>query len=314
MTNQTSTPFDTSELKRFEDSLKVAVADAGKFVQSRFMGNMEVDSKSKTPGKDLVTDVDKRSQEIIEGVMAKRHRDHQLLGEEDQKSDIVAKDVVWSVDPIDGTHNFINQSSTYAVSAGILYRGVPIAGAIWHPWPSGKNGSQIISAHIGGGAYRGEDRLQVTEPSHETGRPVAGKLTALPVNARRKFSFSSDIRGHVGDVRVTGCASQELMHVATGMYQFSIVGAAAVWDFAAAAIIVKEAGGKLLITDSDGCWSDFDGWGGPYENDAATYERMRKWLGLMCAAHPKTADYLKTHATPKQPGMLTKLAMRLAKR
>ena len=314
MTNHNATPFDTSELKRFEESLKIAVADAGKFVRSRFMGNMQVDSKSKRPGKDLVTDVDKKSQEIIEGVMSKRHSDHQLLGEEDQKSDIVAKDIVWSVDPIDGTHNFINQSATYAVSAGILYRGVPIAGAVWHPWPSAKDGSQIISAHLGGGAYKGKDRLQVTEPSHESGRPVSGKLTALPDNARRKFRFSPDIRGHVGDVRVTGCASQELMHVATGIYQFSIVGAAAVWDFAAAAIIVQESGGKLLVAGFDGRWSDFEGWGGPYENDAATYERMRKWLGLMCAAHPKTADYLKTNAEPKGLSMLQKLAMRLAKR
>lgn len=312
--NQNATPFDQSDLAEFEKSLISAVTEAGKFVQSRFMGNMQVDSKSKRPGKDLVTDVDKRSQEIIEAVMSKRHRDHQLLGEEDQKSNIAAKDIVWSVDPIDGTHNFINQSATYAVSAGILYRGVPIAGAIWHPWPSAKNGSQIIRAHLGGGAYLGKTRLQVTEPSHESGRPVAGKLTALPINARRKFRFSSDIRGHVGDVRVTGCASQELMHVATGIYQFSIVGAAAVWDFAAAAIIVKEAGGKLLMTDSEGRWTDFNGWGVPYENDSATYESMRKWLGLMLAAHPKTVDYLKTNAVPKRPSLLNKLAWRLSKR
>lgn len=312
--NQNQTPFDQSDLAEFEKSLTIAVAEAGKFVQSRFMGNMQVDSKSKRPGKDLVTDVDRRSQEIIEAVMSKRHRDHQLLGEEDQKSDIAAKDVVWSVDPIDGTHNFINQSATYAVSAGILYRGVPIAGAVWHPWPSAKNGSQIIRAHLGGGAHLGKTRLKVTEPSHESGRPVAGKLTALPINARRKFRFSTDIRGHVGDVRVTGCASQELMHVATGIYQFSIVGAAAVWDFAAAAIVVKEAGGKLLMTDSEGRWTDFNGWGQPYENDSATYESMRKWLGMMLAAHPNTVDYLKTNAVPKRPSLINRLAWRLAKR
>ena len=306
-------PFDSAELQRFEDSLSVAVGKAGEYALSRFMGSLQVDSKSSQPGKDLVTDVDKRSQEMIASEMSERFPDHQLLGEEDQKDGgVSAEDIVWSVDPVDGTHNFVNQSATFAVSAGILYRGRPIAGAIWYPWPNGPGGSHIVRASLGNGAHLGDRRLSVAEPESESGRPVAGRLVTLPVGASRGLRFSSDVRGNVGDIRVTGCAAQEMLHVATAIYQYSIVGVAAVWDFAAAAIIVTEAGGKLLTTDDERQWTDFSGWGAPYANDVDTYERMRKWRGLMLAAHPKTADYLKTNIVPKRPSLLGRLAMRLA--
>ena len=317
---QSPTPFNGLDLKKFRSALEEAVSQAGKYVQSRFMGSLQVDSKSKQPGKDLVTDVDKQSQEVIASVMSKRFPDHQLLGEEDQKRGINAKDIVWAVDPIDGTHNFVNQSATFAVSAGILYRGTPVAGAIWYPWPNARSGSHIVSAHLGGGAHLSGQRLIVGEPSDPTGSPVAGRLTALPINSRRALRFSADVRGKVGDIRVTGCAAQELLHVATGIYQFSIVGIAAVWDFAAATVIASEAGAKVLTAGDVRSWADFEnwvefeGWGLPYANDVATYERMRKWRGLMLAAHPDTAEYLKHNIVPKRPSLIARLAMRLAKR
>ena len=317
---QSPITFEDRDLMEFRSALKDAVSQAGKYVQSRFMGSLRVDSKSNQPGKDLVTDVDKRSQQIIESVMSKRFPDHQLLGEEDQKRGIEAKDLVWAVDPIDGTHNFVNQSATFAVSAAILYRGSPIAGAIWYPWPNAPSGSHIVSAHLGGGAHLGSQQLEIGDPSDAAGSPVAGRLTALPVNFRRGLRFSADVRGKVGDIRITGCAAQEMLHVATGIYQFSIVGIAAVWDFAAAAIIASEAGAKVLTTGLTPAWVnyerwiDFDGWGLPYANDSATYERMRKWRGLMLAAHPMTAEYLKCNIVPKRPSMIARLAMRLAKR
>ena len=318
--NQPTSPIDNLDLAGFRSAAEDAVAQAGEYVQSRFMGSLQVDSKSKQPGKDLVTDVDNRSQEIIESVMSKRYPDHQLLGEENQKRGINAKDIVWAVDPIDGTHNFVNQSATYAVCAGILYRGAPVAGAVWYPWPNAPGGSHIVSAHLGGGAQVSGQELQIGDPSDSTGSPVAGRLTALPINFRRGLRFSSEVRDKVGDIRVTGCAAQELLHVGTGIYQYSIVGIAAVWDFAAAAIIAREAGAKVLSTGDVRSWIDFDkwvdfeGWGLPYENDAATYERMRTWRGLILAAHPATAEYLKHNIVPKRPGMLTRIAMRLAKR
>lgn len=320
MDTSSSANISDLDLVGFRTAAEDAVAQAGEYVQSRFMGNMQIDSKSKQPGKDLVTDVDNRSQEIIESVMSKRFPDHQLLGEENQKRGIEAQDIVWAVDPIDGTHNFVNQSATFAVCAGILYRGAPVAGAIWYPWPNAPDGGHIVSAHLGGGAQVSGRRLQVAKPSDASGSPVPGRLTALPINFRRGLRFSSDMRGKVGDIRVTGCAAQELLHVATGIFQFSIVGIAAVWDFAAATIIASEAGAKVLTTgdvrswaDSNN-WVDFEGWGLPYDQDTATYERMRKWRGLMLAAHPDTANYLKVNIVPKRPGMLTRLAMRLAKR
>ena len=307
--NRNDIPFDDSVLSSFEESAVVAVSKAGEFALSRFLGPMDIQAKFGKPGRDLVTDVDRESQRIIAGIMAEKHPDHQLLGEEDQKQDVdPAKDVVWCVDPIDGTANYVNGSLIHAVSVGILYRGAPIAGAVWTPWSPSESGGAVIHARRGGGTkWLGNDTKVIT-PSDEQGRPVSGHLSVLPGNARYVFNFGSALRGHLGDVRITGSASHEMANVATGMYQFGIMGAASVWDFAAASIIVEEAGGTVLVLDhSNASWVPFNGWALPYKNDENTYKRMRDWRGVMMAAHPHTADFLSQHLKPRQPNRFIKM-------
>ena len=312
MTNSTyDCPIDEDSLVEFEQAAIDAVTQSGNFALERFMGHMDVRSKSVIPGRDLVTDVDRESQRIIARVMEERFPDHQLLGEEDQDDDIdPAKDIVWAVDPIDGTANYVNGSITYAVSVGILHRGVPIAGAVWTPWTPSDTNSTVIHARLGGGATWNGKPIQVTIPSDDLGRPIAGRLSALPSNARFAFRFSDKMRGHAGDYRVTGAASHEMVHVATGMYQYGIMGAAACWDFAAATIIVREAGGTVLTVHPQDGWQEFKGWAQPYSNDQATYKTMRDWRGVVLAAHPDTAKFLAENLKPRRPSGINRLAHR----
>lgn len=146
----------------------------------------------------------------------------------------------------------------------------------------------------------------VAEPIDELGRPVSGRLSILPGNARSAFRFSRAMRGHAGDVRVTGSASYEMAHVASGMYQYGIMGTAAVWDFAAATIIVEEAGGEVLSLDPHtSSWKPFAGWGAPYANDSNTFKKMRDWRGIVLAAHPRTASFLSQNIIPRQRGIFS---------
>ena len=297
-----------SQLKEFESTAIQAVSKAGPYVLDRIATPMEIESKTGRPGRDLVTDVDKNSQIIIADIITGRFPDHQFLGEEDQKEEVdPAADLVWAVDPIDGTANYVNGSMTHAVAVGLMYRGQPIVGAVWSPSPMSESRGTIVHARLNGGTKLDGETTRVLSPSDELSRPVSGRLSVLPGNARSVFKFDKRMRGHGGDVRVTGSAAHEMANVGTGLYQYSIGGVAAVWDFAAATIIVREAGGDVMVLATDGNWRIFDGWSQPYANDAATFRHLRDWRGIMLASHPETMRFLAQNIRFRRPNALTKM-------
>ena len=309
MTQSTpSQTFEDADLKEFETVAVEAATKAGSYVLDRIMSPMEIESKTGRPGRDLVTDVDRNSQIIIADIIAKRFADHQFLGEEDQKEDVdPAADLVWAVDPIDGTANYVNGFMIHAVSVALMHRGTPIVGAVWSPWPTSDDGGIVVHARLNGGAKRDGETMRVLSPADELGRPVSGRLSVLPGNARTAFKFDKRMRGHAGDVRVTGSASHEMANVGTGLYQYAIGGTAAVWDFAAAIIIVREAGGEVMTLAQDGAWHPFNGWSQPYANDKPTFKQLRDWRGIMLAAHPKTMQFISQNIQPRRPNQIGRL-------
>ena len=306
--NSSPSQFSASQLEEFERAAIQAVSKAGSYVLDRIASPMEIESKTGRPGRDLVTDVDRNSQVIIADIITERFPEHQFLGEEDQKENVdPATDLVWAVDPIDGTANYVNGSMTHAVSVGLMYRGQPIAGAVWSPWPMSENRGTIVHARLNGGTKRDGETTRVLSPIDELGRPVSGRLSVLPGNARSVFKFDKQMRGHGGDVRVTGSAAHEMANVGTGHYQYSIGGVAAVWDFAAATVIVREAGGDVMVLGTDGKWRIFDGWAQPYVNEVSTFKYLQDWRGIMLAAHPETMRFLAQNIRFRQPNPLTKM-------
>ena len=102
-----------------------------------------------------------------------------VLGEEDDnENEPPATDFVWAVDPVDGTTNYVNGMPVHAVSVAVLYRGAPVAAAVWVPWPS-RSGSCLFHAYRDGGAWRDNERINV-RPAADNGQPVAGRLVGVP--------------------------------------------------------------------------------------------------------------------------------------
>ena len=267
---------------------------------------MEITNKSDIPGKDLVTDVDKASQRLIAEVMRETCPDHMLLGEEDPPDEEpAAADWLWVVDPIDGTTNFVNSSAIHAVSVAALYRGEPVAAAIWIPWPNA-NGFLLMHARKGHGSWIGDTQVHVHTPS-DSGEPITGVLSARPGWIRGMFKVQKPLEGHFGEIRVGGSACYEQFLVANGTMQYALTGFAKTWDFAAAILLVKESGGKVMALDSTRTFSCFDGWSTNYANDPATYSRIRKWVGLLITGAPPTVDFVVTNLRPKRKGLLSKL-------
>ncbi|MCZ6540010.1 MAG: inositol monophosphatase [Chloroflexi bacterium] len=299
-----SVDITDSELKHVEQSVIRATRAAGELVASRFEGILEISEKGDRPGKDLVTDVDKASQRLIAEIMAESCPSHMLLGEEDPPDEEpVAADWIWVVDPVDGTTNFINSSIVHAVSIAAIYRGVPMAAAMWIPWPN-KNGFQLMHARAGNGTRMdgSDERLRV-HPASESGAPVAGVLSARPGWFLRMYDVREPLKANLGEKRIGGSSCYEQFMVAKGSMQYSITGRAFTWDFAAGTLLVKEAGGKVLATNSDRNFVEFAGWGQNYANDPATYGRLRKWTGLLLLGAPATVDFIAANLKPRRTGI-----------
>jgi len=72
---------------------------------------------------DLVTNVDKNSEEKIISIIRSHFPDHELLGEESGAHGDNISDYIWVIDPVDGTTNYAHNFPHFAVSIGLLYRG-----------------------------------------------------------------------------------------------------------------------------------------------------------------------------------------------
>ena len=297
---KTPAEITNSELEQIEQAVTRAAREAGKFVASRFEGVLEVSTKGGIPGKDLVTDVDEASQKLIAEIMAETCPSHMLLGEEDPPDEEpAAADWIWVVDPVDGTTNFVNSSVVHVVSVAALFRGVPMAAAMWIPWPN-NDGFLVMHARTGNGTWMdGSHDKMLVHPASDSGAPVPGVLSASPGWLRRMFNVREPLKGKFGENRIGGSACYDQFMVAKGSMQYSITGFARTWDFAAGILLVKEAGGKVLAVNSNRNFEEFGGWGQNYANDPATYGRLRKWRGLLLLGAPATVEFVAANLKPR---------------
>ncbi len=278
------------------DTACVAANNAGSMVAARFGGPLEVSSKVDTT---LVTDVDKNSQRIIADTITAQFPDHMVLGEEDEnENEPPATDFVWAVDPVDGTTNYVNGVPVHAVSVAALYRGAPVAAAVWVPWPS-RGGSCLFHGYQNGGAWRDNEPMNVP-PAGEDGAPVTGRLAGVPAGASYLYRIGKPLMSAPGDPRTLGCAAYEVCMVAAGVMQYSITGPAKIWDFAAGSLLVTEAGGSVYALNEKREWAPLTAWGAPYARDAATSRRMRAWHGAVICGPPQTAAFVAANLRPRR--------------
>jgi myo-inositol-1(or 4)-monophosphatase len=144
------------------------------------------------------------------------------------------KEFVWVIDPIDGTSVFLDSLPTFCISVGLMRNGRPFAGIIRFPATG-----EIYEAASGFGAFYQGKKLRIgpeTELRHEC--PIY-----VPPKAHYKYKIS-----YKGRTRNIGSAAAHIALVARGAALGSVA-QAFLWDFAAAAVIVTEAGGDFRYLD-----------------------------------------------------------------
>lgn len=141
------------------DYLSVAVdiaREVGPLLLQHYEQRVAVEYKGEF---NLVTTADRAAESLIVERLRNRFPTHSIVAEEGGGVD-QDPDYVWHVDPLDGTTNFAHRFPAFATSIGLVYRGVPIAGAVYDPLRD-----EMFCAEKGAGAYLNHQRLKVSGAS-----------------------------------------------------------------------------------------------------------------------------------------------------
>ena len=195
---------------------------------------------------DFVSDVDRASEAAVAAAIRGRHADATLLAEESSPDAQSLSGLVFVVDPLDGTTNFLHGVPWYAVSVAALVDGELLAGAVINAATG-----ELFSATAGGGARRGGQPMRVSGTTDPARALIA---TGFPFSREEEITryvrFLPAIMGATSGIRRAGAAALDLADVAAGRYDAFWELRLSPWDIAAGILLVREAGG--LVTTMDG--------------------------------------------------------------
>jgi len=206
-----------------------AAEKASKFAIRDF-GEVEKLQVSKKGPRDFVTKTDKHVEKILIEELSKTKKNYSFLSEEVGSIKNKDKDNIWIIDPIDGTTNFLHGIPHFAICVALESKKEIISGLIYDPIKD-----EMFYAEKNKGAYLNNQRLRVSNK-----------------NLIDECLFSSNHEGVKFsnlNMRYSGCAALDLAYVASGRLDGFFHNKINIWDVAAGALLVEEAGG--IVNDLD---------------------------------------------------------------
>jgi myo-inositol-1(or 4)-monophosphatase len=208
--------------------------------------------RAKSTPTDPVTVVDTETEQLIRTLVAELRPEDHVLGEEgggaiDPAGPGEDAGIVWVVDPIDGTVNFMYGIPAYTVSVAAMRGGRSLAGAV-----ADVVGGFTYTAGLGAGAERlGPDGSVVALRCNAVDSVGMALLaTGFGYGAARRSSqgrLVAEVLPHVRDIRRLGSAALDLCMVAAGLVDAHYEHGLNTWDWAAGALIAAEAGARLVL-------------------------------------------------------------------
>ena len=187
---------------------------------------------------DFVTEVDRAAERAIVSTVREYYPGHGFLGEEGG-SQPGEDEVVWIIDPLDGTLNFLREIPHYAVSIGVRQSGRLEHAVIYDP-----RLNELFTATRGWGAQLDSRRIRVSRND-----ALAESMLALSIPSTLDARNGQPLTRRGVIRRRTGSAALDLAYVAAGRFDgFWGVGLHA-WDMAAGVLLVREAGGLVSAPD-----------------------------------------------------------------
>ena len=192
---------------------------------------------------DYVTEIDISAEEAIIQTIHKAHPHHGILAEE--SGQIANENIVWIIDPLDGTRNFLHGFPHFCVSIAVEENKKITQAIIYDPIRD-----ELFTASRGRGAHLNNRRMRVSQHA-QLRRALIG--TGFPIREELVDDYLptfSALLAKCGGMRRAGAAALDLAYVAAGrldgFWEFNLNA----WDIAAGSLLIKEAGG--LISDFHG--------------------------------------------------------------
>src|SRR5215470_6809860 len=244
-------PSASSENQTVESVIAAVKQVAAEQIMPRYL---KVAHQRKSDGS-LFTEADLAAQEALTAALQSIYRGP-VVGEEMSQERQVelwlgGEAGLWCVDPIDGTSNFVNGLPYFAVSVALIRHGRSVLGVVYDPVAD-----EVFHARRGGGAWLADERLPIKQHVPHIRNAMANvdfkrlqKRLAAELAAAPPYSSQ----------RNYGAGTLEWCYVAAGRIDLYLHGGQKLWDYAAGALILEEAGGAMATLTQDGFW-DGDLW------------------------------------------------------
>lgn len=195
---------------------------------------------------DLVTEIDKKSEDYLISEIRAKFPEHTILGEESGKLNGSNQGGMWLIDPLDGTSNYAHGLPIFSVSIGYQVAGEMQLGVVYDPMMD-----ECFVAEKGQGAYLNGKQIHVSDTQELI---KAMLVTGFPYNVHstkeNNLDYFSNFILHAQAVRRLGSAALDLCYVASGRLDGYWELQLQAWDAAAGILILSEAGG--IATNMDG--------------------------------------------------------------
>lgn len=219
-------------------NVAVRAARAAGNVILRYMNRIDGLNIVEKQRMDFASEVDRLAEAEIVKELRRAYPTHAILAEE---SGAIGKGpLVWVIDPLDGTHNYLRGIPHFSVSIALLEKGEPVYGVVFDPLRG-----ELFTASKGDGAYLNDRRIRVGKRENLGGAMIA---TGFPYRQRQHLDAQLDMTrallGQAEDIRRSGSAALDLAYVAAGRYDGYFEIGLKPWDMAAGLLLVREAGGR----------------------------------------------------------------------
>ena len=242
---------DLTEARKYLTKL---VPQAGGMLR-RYFASRDFTQRSKG-GVDFTTQADEEVDAFLLEQIKRQYPQTNFLTEETAPADYsLLKDAsdLWVVDPLDGTINFSRMHPHFAISIGLVDKGVPKLGVVHIPMTGDTYWAQADQE----GAFLNGEPIQVS-PTDDLGESVVACDWAWGLEKRLNVvRWLNNVSTHVRQIKSMGSAVADLASLSGGRIDAYMHSGLKPWDVAASALLIEKAGGKITTPTGDQ-WNVFN--------------------------------------------------------
>lgn len=235
--------MDVQYWQELENRVTSWIRQAG----ARLRGTLSdpLDIRTKTAHNDLVTNRDKETEKFLTEKIRTNYPGQRIISEEgygDSPTDL--RGIVWFVDPIDGTLNYVMQKRFFAISIAVYEDGKGRAAFVYDVMAD-----ELFHCIHRLGVYQNNQRLPKLKNVAVKDALIDLSMTWIKPNRLIDENVLTDIVRTCSATRAYGAASIELAYVAAGLIDAYFTMRLSPWDYAAGLMLIEEVGGKVSRAD-----------------------------------------------------------------